>query len=473
MTQQLERYLGDLVPEDLATKRSPRIAAQYIRVINSICGANPYQFGAVIPHLMRVIQEYQLGSNKTIPVQLKDINSGVTCLPTNDCPPNITYQDAFVKQCRQLYNFMARKLDVAFRTALRPYLINGTGQRTVQAIEGDIVVVSFILLDMHEASSWQARRQMHVYFTNAANKIQTALNVRSTLESLQQAMSEALRLKVKLEYDVVIAVSTSLRKRSPDFTEVAGRYINKSQDELRAMNLESNALGQLDLLIAEALEVCRKCAIEEVAATVNQIDTYNFDHAAEKLDTMNPEIGITFAIRDENSKPVQTQSLPCCIKDCDKSVPPFLSRILTKQAPKKKGDLAQHEGLCTEHHKQLNIEKTVSELPMQKGGVRKPNVPKGARAVNQVSVTQQSIKEMMMNTATELGWINPADAATKKAPAITFSALAESSAKVSDGTAKESINIDEVKEFMRSNPQMADQIMASMDVSAVRKFDSG
>eukprot|EP01047_Picozoa_sp_COSAG01_P006576 COSAG01_NODE_240_length_20656_cov_53.398259_14_plen_160_part_00 len=131
--QQLDRYLGDLKADDLATKRSPRIAAQYVRAILAVCGANPKQLAAVIPHLMRVIHEYQLGQNKSIPVALKDISGGMGHWNTN---PDVIFSSDYVaevytKQSKQLYNFLARQLDAPFRTALRPYLIDGSGQKTV------------------------------------------------------------------------------------------------------------------------------------------------------------------------------------------------------------------------------------------------------------------------------------------------------------------------------------------------------
>ena len=161
----------------------PRIAAQYVRAILAVCGANPKQLAAVIPHLMRVIHEYQLGQNKSIPVALKDISGGMGHWNTN---PDVIFSSDYVaevytKQSKQLYNFLARQLDAPFRTALRPYLIDGSGQKTVQAVEGDIVTISFVLLDMHEASSWKMKQVMREYYTQAPTKIMSERNIRNCL----------------------------------------------------------------------------------------------------------------------------------------------------------------------------------------------------------------------------------------------------------------------------------------------------
>jgi hypothetical protein len=118
-------------------------------------------------------------------------------------------------------------------------------------------------------------------------------NIRNCLQKLQQSMAEALRLKVKIDYEVVVRVATTLRYRSPDFTEVCGKYIQRTQDEIRILSIEHDSLGQLDMIIAESIDVCIKCSINEIAGTVNMVDTYLFDSCAEQLDGMS-DIGQVF-----------------------------------------------------------------------------------------------------------------------------------------------------------------------------------
>ena len=107
-------------------------------------------------------------------------------------------------------------------------------------------------------------------------------NIRNCLQKLQQSMAEALRLKVKIDYEVVVRVATTLRYRSPDFTEVCGKYIQRTQDEIRILGIEHDSLGQFDMIIAESIDVCIKCSINEIAGTVNMVDTYLFDSCAEQ-----------------------------------------------------------------------------------------------------------------------------------------------------------------------------------------------
>eukprot|EP01047_Picozoa_sp_COSAG01_P024892 COSAG01_NODE_1553_length_9931_cov_3.092657_5_plen_102_part_00 len=92
-------------------------------------------------------------------------------------------------------------------------------------------------------------------------------NIRNCLQKLQQSMAEALRLKVKIDYEVVVRVTT-LRYRSLDFTEVCGKYIQRTQDEIRILGIEHDSLGQLDMIIAESIDVCIKCSINEIAGTI-------------------------------------------------------------------------------------------------------------------------------------------------------------------------------------------------------------
>jgi hypothetical protein len=86
---------------------------------------------------------------KSLPVPMKDMNGGMgTYIPHEEMIfGSEAFADAYIKQSKQLYNFLARKLDGAFRTALRPHLVEGSGQRSVQAIEGDIVTILGVALE--------------------------------------------------------------------------------------------------------------------------------------------------------------------------------------------------------------------------------------------------------------------------------------------------------------------------------------
>eukprot|EP01047_Picozoa_sp_COSAG01_P079621 COSAG01_NODE_15172_length_1365_cov_7.147709_1_plen_365_part_00 len=324
-------------------------------------------------------------------------------------------------QPKQLYNFLARQLDAPFRTALRPYLIDGSGQKTVQAVEGDIVTISFVLLDMHEASSWKMKQVMREYYTQAPTKIMSERNIRNCLQKLQQSMAEALRLKVKIDYEVVVRVATTLRYRSPDFTEVCGKYIQRTQDEIRILGIEHDSLGQFDMIIAESIDVCIKCSINEIAGTVNMVDTYLFDSCAEQLDGMS-DIGQVFSINSAAtpSGTSKKETLVCCCKGCNKLVPAFLCKILIKRMDAKNIDYATHEGLCEDHHKELNIDKTVSELKMKNGKMRKQNKPREPRGVE---VETSDIKKMLMAAATELGFTEQPTEAQPASKAFSFSII--------------------------------------------------
>jgi hypothetical protein len=62
-------------------------------------------------------------------------------------------------------------------------------------------------------------------------------------------MAEAVRLSVKIEYDVVIQLCYALRRKSADFTEVCNRYLSRKPETIVELGLEKDALGQLDLVV--------------------------------------------------------------------------------------------------------------------------------------------------------------------------------------------------------------------------------
>jgi hypothetical protein len=183
------------------------------------------------------------------------------------------------------------------------------------------------------------------------------------------------------------------------------------------------------MIIAESIDVCIKCSINEIAGTVNMVDTYLFDSCAEQLDGMS-DIGQVFSINSTatSSGGGKTETLVlCCCKGCNKLVPAFLCKILIKRMDAKNIDYATHEGLCEDHHKELNIDKTTSELKMKNGKMRKQNKPREPRGRGRAAAASQvetdDIKKMLMAAATELGFAEkPAEAKPASKP-FSFSII--------------------------------------------------
>ena len=79
------------------------------------------------------------------------------------------------------------------------------------------------------------------------------------------------------------------------------------------------------MLVAESIDVCVKCSINEITGTVNMVETYMFDSCAEQLDAMS-DIGQVFSINGNVEPKIKskTDTLVCCCKGCNKLVPTFL-----------------------------------------------------------------------------------------------------------------------------------------------------
>jgi hypothetical protein len=129
-------------------------------------------------------------------------------------------------------------------------MIHGT-QEIVQSSQNDIISSIFILTDMHEERGWKLRRIFSEFFSHAGSKLLSAREPREVLQQLQKAMAEAVRLSVKIEYDVVIQLCYALRRKSADFTEVCNRYLSRKPETIVELGLEKDALGQLDLVVTE------------------------------------------------------------------------------------------------------------------------------------------------------------------------------------------------------------------------------
>jgi hypothetical protein len=188
-------------------------------------------------------------------------------------------------------------------------------------------------------------------------------------------MAEAVRLSVKISYDVVIQVCYALRRKSPDFTEVANRYLSRDSKTITELGIEDDALGQLDLVVTEAINQCDLCSISESTATVNRVDTSGFDNAAHELNEFaraeSGEDTSEFHCQPVNQVDTVNKSkstLPCCIYGCKKDVPDYIARTVIAIRLKNNEDLASHDALCEDHHQQLNIDKSVEQLTSCCGG---------------------------------------------------------------------------------------------------------
>jgi hypothetical protein len=107
------------------------------------------------------------------------------------------------------------------------------------------------------AQSYKRKLTLQHYFTAAPHKLAGSDILSTVLDTLQQAISEGIRLKCMVDFEVVRMAAEVLRERSSIFTEIASKYLTKTREELMEQGILHNSIKQIDLLISEAKDKLR------------------------------------------------------------------------------------------------------------------------------------------------------------------------------------------------------------------------
>jgi hypothetical protein len=147
--------------------------------------------------------------------------------------------------------------------------------------------------------------------------------------------------------------------------------------------------------VTEALHQCDMCSINESTVTVCRVDTTGYDNAVNELcEAMSVESnGATEPNSDSQflcqpvvnkiTESTSKEALPCCIYNCKENVPEHIAASIMFHRLRNNEDLATHDGLCTTHHVQLNIDKSVERLTKRDGKARTRLTPRGKRRDDQ------------------------------------------------------------------------------------------
>ena len=334
----LETHKGNLKASDLTGKSSPRTANMLSTFIRSILTTYPTQLSSVIGPMLRVLKESSYGSYKSKPPSLYDERRLPGCIRDKILPS--VYFDRYVEESRQLWDLIARAFDSPLRTTLRPYRTCGSNDNdsTIQAVPGDIVTAVYILLDRHEKNGWHERQTYRDLYMHASSKLESEANIKHTILQLRKPMEEAIRLNVRLDYEVVKRVANTLRRRDPSFTEIIQPYILITSEQARNQGIIHDALPELDRLLSHALSHCDENGITNRPNTIRQVNQASvsaFDQCANAVMGSNWE-----------SNGSQSSKLRCAAVGCKEYCSSAISTKHRQFLKKKNLNLSHRTAIC-------------------------------------------------------------------------------------------------------------------------------
>eukprot|EP01047_Picozoa_sp_COSAG01_P032858 COSAG01_NODE_2392_length_7773_cov_9.347928_3_plen_338_part_00 len=266
-----------------------------------------------------------------------------------------------------------------------------------------------------------------------------------------------------------------------NFGFCAQTAISRDSRTISELGIEDDALGQLDLLVTEAINQCDMCSITESTVTINRVDTSEFDTAAQELNEFaraeSGEDSSEFLCQTVNQVDMVNESkspLPCCIFGCKKNVPPYVAKTVIAVRLKNNEDLASHDALCEDHHQQLNIDKSVEQLT-KKDGKPRPRLTARSKAAkdkrdakkkkekepsltSQVTALVEALSGSMGASVSAVDATNPADAGTQPvaAPSFSFGAMqVQPTAPAAQQSQTQQVP-EAIQQFLRSNPQLTE-----------------
>lgn len=103
-----------------------------------------------------------------------------------------------------MYNVFMRFCDTTMRKRNKPVKVHGSDEKSplVHAVDGDIAIAIFMILDDTEKYGWNDRNSKREYFAHCEALIVQASIIR-VIELLRKPIPESIRIGVIVEYDTL------------------------------------------------------------------------------------------------------------------------------------------------------------------------------------------------------------------------------------------------------------------------------
>ena len=138
------------------------------------------------------------------------------------------------------------------KTYGRKFLGDAIGEGdSVKSSQNDGMASLYFLVATHEYAGYEERSRLRSTLHTTHSLFATG-NPQSKLPAVRLVLDKAMSLKVKIDYNATVKPIVSiLRKRSPNFNELATKYLGSESVKYYAEGWEENGLHIFDTLLSE------------------------------------------------------------------------------------------------------------------------------------------------------------------------------------------------------------------------------
>ena len=138
------------------------------------------------------------------------------------------------------------------KTYGRKFLGDAIGEGdSVKSSQNDGMASLYFLVATHEYAGYEERSRLRSTL-HTTHTLFSAGNPQSKLPAIRQVLDKAMSLKVKIDYNATVKPIVSiLRKRSPNFNELATKYLGSESVKYYSEGWEENGLHIFDTLLSE------------------------------------------------------------------------------------------------------------------------------------------------------------------------------------------------------------------------------
>ena len=271
----LFKFAGDLKPDMIDSADGPETGMLFEQMITNILVTYPIQTSLIAGAFMRVFQEKQTGKHKTIPWSIANERKSKGAL-AKLYKLSQALVDEYCSQSGALYNVFTRFCENAMRRRNRPMKVHGTSEKSpvIYAIEGDIVMTVFMILDETEKTGWEDRNTKREYFVHSDSMVAREKSLLRAIELLRTPIPASRRMGVNVDFETMKKIAVMFTRREHGvLSDVCRKYTTRD-----IVGEDANCLIQLDEMLAEVAQQLEECSIDEcppIATGVHYVEVYS------------------------------------------------------------------------------------------------------------------------------------------------------------------------------------------------------
>ena len=220
------------------------------------------------PFYAKIMHERQLGKHASIPPNIVALNTG-TMLEPNTLLRGMSesYKTAYIEANKLVYALFSVGHSTGLTECNASFNKTDKGEgKDVRGCMGDFMTALYLCVSFNESKGWTLRQKRIAFYLESPAYAKTVRSVEVFFKNMMEPMATSIEANIEVPFNVCLQVITNLQTRHHIFNSLYEKYKQMDAD---ALNIQYNALSQLQQLLGEIRQTASSSGITNLPAGVN------------------------------------------------------------------------------------------------------------------------------------------------------------------------------------------------------------